>query len=162
MNKKVKIFTILAVVLSMAVCFAGCGSSETTNNPSSSTAKEKINIEDISWKVDEDIVDGDRYVLLNYTNNTQYTITNFELTFKEKTGVTEAEKANFYSDIQEKFEASDEDMEDIKSRPISMHAETDRVVNPSESASNTGLFHELFMSSTTFYNLIITSPYRFW
>ena len=77
MNKKVKIFTILAVVLSVAACFAGCGSSETTNNPGGSTAKEKINIEDISWKVDEGIVDGDRYVLLNYTNNTQYTITNF-------------------------------------------------------------------------------------
>ena len=81
-------------------CFSGCGSSETTNNPGGSTTKEKINIEDISWKVDEGIVDGDRYVLLNYTNNTQYTITNFELTFKEKTSVTEEEKANFYSDIR--------------------------------------------------------------
>ena len=125
MNKKVKLFAILAVVLSMSVCFAGCGSSETTNDTGSSTAKEKINIEDISWKVDEGIVDGERYVLLNYTNNTQYTLTNFELTFKEKAGITEEEKENFYSDIQEKFEASDEDMEDIKSQPISMHAETD-------------------------------------
>ena len=55
MNKKVKIFTIIAVILSMAVYFAGCGSSETTNNPGGSTAKEKINIKDISWKVDEGI-----------------------------------------------------------------------------------------------------------
>ena len=141
MNKKVKLFAILAVVLSMSVCFAGCGSSETTNDTGSSTAKEKINIEDISWKVDEGIVDGERYVLLNYTNNTQYTLTNFELTFKEKAGITEEEKENFYSDIQEKFEASDEDMEDIKSQPISMHAETDRVVNPGESVSNINCYY---------------------
>lgn len=156
MNKKVKIFTILAVILSMAVGFAGCGSSKTTNNPSSNTAKEKINIEDISWNVDEGIVDGDRYVLLNYTNNTQYTITNFELTFTEKTGVTEEEKVKFYSDIQEKFEASDEDMEDIKSRLISMHAETDRVVNPSESASNINCYYSgsFYLKDINHYNLV--------
>lgn len=177
MNKKVKIFTILAVVLSIAACFAGCGSSETTNSPGgssettnspgsssettnspgSSTAKEKINIEDISWKVDESVVDGDRYVLLNYTNNTQYTITNFELTFKEKISVTEEEKANFYSDIQEKFEASDKEMEDIKSRPISMHAEADKVVNPSESASNINCYYydgSFYLKDINHYNLV--------
>ena len=157
MNKKVKLFAILAVVLSMSVCFAGCGSSETTNDTGSSTAKEKINIEDISWKVDEGIVDGGRYVLLNYTNNTQYTLTNFELTFKEKAGITEEEKENFYSDIQEKFEASDEDMEDIKSQPISMHAETDRVVNPGESVSNINCYYyggSFYLKDINHYNLV--------
>lgn len=157
MNKKVKLFAILAVVLSMSVCFAGCGSSETTNDTGSSTAKEKINIEDISWKVDEGIVDGERYVLLNYTNNTQYTLTNFELTFKEKAGITEEEKENFYSDIQEKFEASDEDMEDIKSQPISMHAETDRVVNPGESVSNINCYYyggSFYLKDINHYNLV--------
>lgn len=141
----------------MSVCFAGCGSSETTNDTGSSAAKGKINIEDISWKVDEGIVDGERYVLLNYTNNTQYTLTNFELTFKEKAGITEEEKENFYSDIQEKFEASDEDMEDIKSQPISMHAETDRVVNPGESVSNINCYYyggSFYLKDINHYNLV--------
>lgn len=141
MNKKVKPFTIFAVIISVAVCFAGCGSSELTNKPGGNSTKEKINMEDIYWNVDEGIVDGDRYVLLNYTNNTQYTITGFEITFKEKTDVTEEEKANFYSDIQQKFEASDEDMENLKGQPISMHAETDKVVNPGESASNINCYY---------------------
>lgn len=157
MNKKIKIFTIFAVILSVVVCFAGCGSNEKTDKPSSSAIKEKINIEDIAWNVDEGIVDGDRYVLLNYTNNTQYTLTNFEITFKEKTGVTEEEKLNFYSDIQKKFEASDEDMEDIKSRPISMHAETDRVVNPSESISNANCYYYggyTYLKDIDHYNLV--------
>lgn len=157
MNKKVKRFTILAVILSMAVCLAGCGSSETTNNLGSNAAKEKISIEDISWNVDEGIVDGDRYVLLNYTNNTQYTITNFEITFKEKVDITEEEKAIFYSDIQRNFDASNEDMEDLKSRPISMHAETDRVVNPRESATNINCYYYggfFYLKNINHYNLV--------
>ncbi|MGP1376554.1 MAG: hypothetical protein ACTTKS_03115 [Bulleidia sp.] len=93
-------------------------------------------MEDISWNVDEGIVDGDHYVLLDYTNNTQYTITNFALTFKEKAGIIEEEKENFYLDIQQNFELSDEEMEDLKNQPISMHPEMDRVVNPNESVSN--------------------------
>ena len=145
MNKKIKIFAIFSVILSsMVVCFTGCGSSEKTDKPdksNSNTIKEKINIEDIAWNVDEGIVDGERYVLLTYTNNTQYTLTNFEITFKEKAGVAEEEKTKFYADIQKKFEASDDDMEDIKSRPISMHAETDRVVNTSESISNVNCYY---------------------
>lgn len=157
MNKKVEIFTILTIVLSMAVCLTGCGSSKTTNNPGNSISKEKINIEDISWNVDEGIVDGDRYVLINYTNDTQYTITSFELTFKEKTGVTEEEKADLYSYIQAKFEASDEDMEEIKSQAISMHAETDRVVNPSESVSNINCYYysgSFYVKDINHYNLV--------
>ncbi|MBT9769408.1 hypothetical protein GPK74_05410 [Coprococcus catus] len=157
MNKKVKIFIILAVILSMVVCFAGCGNIETPNNLNSNTTKEKINIEDISWNVNEGIVDGDHYVLLNYTNNTQYTITNFKLTFTEKTGITEEEKVKFYSDIQEKFEASDKDMESIKSQPISMHAETGRVVNPSETASNINCYYysgSFYLKDINYYNLV--------
>ena len=130
MNKRIKIFGIVAVILSLAMCLVGCGSNEKINKPDGSdTVQEKLNIEDIAWSVNEGIVDGDRYVLLNYTNNTKYTIASFGITFKEKSGVTEEEKSKFYSDIQKKFEASDEDMEDLKEQAISMHAETERNVN---------------------------------
>lgn len=154
MNKITKKFTILAVILSMVVCFTGCGNIET--NPTTGNG-EKINITGISWNVDEGIVDGDRYVLLNYTNNTQYTITSLEITFKEKTDITEEEKETFYSDIQQKFEVGDEDMEAIKSRPISMHAGTDRVVNPGESVSNINCYYysgSFYLKNINHYNLV--------
>lgn len=157
MKKKIKIFTILAVILSMGVCFAGCGSSETSNTPGSSAVKKKINMKDISWNVDEGIVDGDRYVLLNYTNNTQYTITNFALTFKEKTDITEEEKVNFYSDIQQDFEVNAEEMEELKSQPISMHTKTDRVVNPNESVSNINCYYYnscVYLKDMNHFNLV--------
>lgn len=157
MKEKVKIFTIFVVILSMTGCFAGCGSGETANNPGSRAIKEKINIEDIAWNVDEGIVGGERYVLLSYTNDTQYTITNFEITFNEKAGITEEEKSDFYSDIQKKFELSDEDMDDLKSRSISMRAETDRVVKPGESISNVNCYYyggSFYLKDINHYNLV--------
>lgn len=75
MNKK-----IFIVIMSLLVSLTGCGSSKTT----SSSPKEKINIKDIAWNVDEGIVDGERCVLLDYTNNTNYTITALNLHSKKK------------------------------------------------------------------------------
>ena len=45
-------------------------------------------------EVKQGIVDGDRYALLDYTNNTPYTITHFELTFEEKDDLKEEDKVN--------------------------------------------------------------------
>ena len=157
MNKKIKLFTILATVISMTVCFAGCNSSETPGVSGSNTTVEKINIEEIPWSVDEGIVDGDRFVLLSYTNNTQYTITNFKLTFTEKTGVTTEEKDTFYSDVQQNFEMSDEDIEDLKSQTISMYAETDKIVEPGESISNVYCYYYsgfFYLKNINHYNLV--------
>mgnify|MGYP004458963801 CR=1 FL=1 len=143
MTKKVKIFIVSAIILVMTVCFVGCSSGKTTNNSNSSngTPKQDININDISWNVDEGIVDGDRYVVLNYTNNTQYTIAEFEIKFKEKSDITEEERESFRSYIKKNFDLSDEDMEGILSLPISMHAETKKVVNPGASVSNIRCFY---------------------
>lgn len=91
MNKKMFI-----VIMSLLVSLTGCGSSKTT----SSSPKEKINIKDIAWNVDEGIVDGERCVLLDYTNNTNYTITGFELTFKEKKNITEEENQNYIQKLK--------------------------------------------------------------
>lgn len=105
------------------------------------TAKTEIDIKDIAWDVDEGIVDGTRCVLFSYTNNSHYTITDFEITFKEKSDITEEDKQTFYSDIQEKFEASDEEIEELKEYPISMHAETEKIVNAGESVTNVNCYY---------------------
>lgn len=142
MNKNRKIFGILAVILSLVMSLAGCSNGGKSRKPDGSSAiQEKINIEDISWSVAEGIVDGERYVLLNYTNNTDYTITSFEITFKEKSDITEEEKSKFYSDIQKKFEASDEEMEELKGQVISMHSESGKITNPGESVSNANCYY---------------------
>lgn len=95
-----------------------------------------INIEDIAWEVDEGIVDGKRCVLLSYTNNSPCTIAGFEITFKERSDLTEEEKQAFYADIQEMFESDDEEIEELKEYPISMSAKTERVTDAGESVTN--------------------------
>lgn len=129
----------------------------TTQADSDDSVKSKINIEDIAWNVDEKIVDSERYILLEYKNNTPYTIAAFEIIFKEKSNITEEEKSAFYSDIQKMFEASDEEIEEIKTSPISMHAETERAIEPGEFAANVNCFYYTgyyYLKNITHYNLV--------
>ena len=66
------------ILICMIAIIGGCSSNNKKNNTNSDLEKQsKINIEDIDWKVKQGIVDGDRYALLDYTNNTPYTITHF-------------------------------------------------------------------------------------
>lgn len=140
--KAFKSFTALFLVILMMGSLYACNSSEngSTHEEESNAlemeeTKEESNaleMEDIAWNVDEGIIDGERYALLDYTNNTDYTIASFKITFTEKSGVTEEEKEAFYADIKEKFNFSDEDISELKGKEISMHAETELVVNPGE------------------------------
>lgn len=52
------------------------------------------------------------------------------MTFKEKGSVTEEDKENFYNEIKDKFSMSDDDISELKQRDISMHAETEKLLNP--------------------------------
>lgn len=84
----------------MCMGFAGCSSSGTSDTSksisksSNNAAKEKISIQDIPWNVDEGIVDGTRFVLFDYTNNSKYPITELKISFKEKSGLTADEKTS--------------------------------------------------------------------
>ncbi len=157
MSKKTKMMAVFAVVLGMIVGFAGCGNGGDTNPSGNGVFKQKIDIKDIDWHVDEGVVNGDRYVLLNFTNNTPYTIVGFEMTFKEKAGITEEEKNNYYSELQKIFERSDEEMEEFKSRSISAHTLSARVVNPGETASNINCYYYagiFYMKDLNHFNLV--------
>lgn len=153
--------TFIAVIAaaSATLVFTGCSndgasqaSSNGTNNADSNASatsqtekptqsRETIKIEDIDWNVDEGIVNGKKYVLLDYTNNSKFTIADFELTFKEKSSVTEEQKESYFSDIQSKMSFSDDDMQQFKEKEISMHAETSKVVEPGESVKNVNCYY---------------------
>lgn len=115
---------------------------ESTEKEENSEKEESIiNIDDIVWEVDEGIIDGNRFILLNYTNNTPYTIASLEITFKERADITEDEKEAFYLDIQEEFSTSDDEMEQAKSEPISMYTESKSVCNAGETVTNVQCFY---------------------
>lgn len=111
------------------------------NGEESLEEENRISMDDIVWEVDEGIIDGDRLVLLNYTNNTPYTIAGFEITFKEKSDITEGEKEAYCSELQKEFSAKDDEVEKLRSEPISMHTESKIVCNAGETVTNVKCFY---------------------
>lgn len=156
--KSFKSVTALFLVILMTISLWACNSNEDGNTSSGSDVKSNpIKIEDIDWNIDEGIIDGKRYVLLDYTNNTDYTISSFEITFKEKDDLTDEEKENFFTDVVEKFQLSNDDIEQLKEDDISMHAETNHIVNPGESVKNVNCFHyngSYYVKKIDHYNLV--------
>ena len=73
--------TILSIFLCCTVLLniTGCGtnneqSSNNNSNNNNFTVVPDIKIEDIDWKVGAGTLKGQNYVLLQYTNNSQYVI----------------------------------------------------------------------------------------
>lgn len=150
MKKRKELVIVMGCVALLGLCTVGCGSntssekSNTEKHISVSTEEKEeksLKIEDLVWSVDEGVVDGDRFVLLELVNNSPYTITNFEITFKEKKDLSQEDKDSFYSDVQEKFEFSDDDIKELKEKEISMHADSDRVIEPGESIKNVNCYY---------------------
>ena len=154
--KAFKSFSALFIAALMLSSLCACNSN-TEEKASISTESNSLKIEDIAWNVDEGIVDGERYALLSYTNNSKYTISSFEITFKEKSGVTDEEKESFFSDVKKKYELSDDDLTELKEENISMHAETEKIVNPGESAKDVYCFYYsgyYYVKDVDHYNMV--------
>lgn len=59
-----------------------------------------ISIGDIDWIFENGNIQGTNCVVLQFTNNSNYTIDSFELKFEEKTNLSKEEKSQVYADIQ--------------------------------------------------------------
>lgn len=149
MKKRVGVLGVLSFILVMVMFFTGCGNQTTTGGANNETLKRgSINIEDIDWSVGEGVVDGRRYILLDYTNNSKYTLLGFRLTFSERSDLTEEEKvaleeekAALASEIQDEFEVSDDEVKLIKEEALYMHAEIEKVVDPGETVENVHCYY---------------------
>ncbi len=154
MKKIIKIF----ILVTMIVTIAGC-KSQTKNDNDSKDNQTKISIKDIDWKVKQGIVDGKRYAILNYKNNSSYTITHFELTFTEKDNLKEEDKDKYYNYLIETFDASDDDISELKDEKISFTVESDRIVDKNKSVKNQRFRHYegiFYLQDASYLNL--TTP----
>lgn len=95
------------IVALLLLSITGCGSSGNSAVGSQKTKKIPIKIEDIEWSVDEEIVNGERAVVFNYTNNTKYTIGDVELKFTQKEEIT-ADDLSVFNDYKNKYKVDDE------------------------------------------------------
>lgn len=76
------------------------------------SAKDAIKIEDIDWNVTESILDGERFISFNYTNNSEYTILDVEMEFVQKESTT-AEQLVAFDKIKEEQEWTDEELAEV-------------------------------------------------
>lgn len=138
MRKLIKVI----IFMCMVIIVGGCNSNnkETIENNDTKVAS-KMDVNKISWKVRQGIVDGERYALLDYTNNTSYTIIHFKLTFKEKNDLKDEEKEKFYQHLKGALYASDDDIKELKDKKISFKMESDKIVKNKKSAKNQRLYY---------------------
>ncbi len=83
----VKKIIVMLLTITFLICIVGCNNADNSNSESDkkqSLKEDSIRIEDIDWNVDERVIDGDKCLSFNYTNNTAYTIVDVELKFIQK------------------------------------------------------------------------------
>ena len=103
MKKKINIILMTALII---LCFSGC------NNLNSN---QKLKVTDIPWKVKMGInYLDDRAAMVEYTNNTEYTITEISLTFKMKENIKTEELDGFYSYLSKEYQLSQDDVNELK------------------------------------------------
>ncbi len=85
---------------------------ESATSGSSFSAKDAIKIKDFDWSVEEGILDGERFISFNYTNNSQYIIMDVEMEFRQKKGIT-ADQLAVFDNLKAEQEWSDEEVNQI-------------------------------------------------
>ena len=153
---------VMGLSFSLIACGGSSGDKETAKSDSkeSKTEEKKTEppkIEEIDWSVDEGVVDGERTVVLSLTNNSKLALAGFEISFIEKDDITDEQKDAFFKDVKKTLDASDDDMDEIKEREISMHAETGRVVLPGDTISNINCYYYdgyFYMKDMSHYELV--------
>ena len=116
---------ITTLCLASALLLTGCG-----GGPKDSEGNTLINPEDIVWEIKDAVIDGDRRVVFNYTNNTDYTITELSLNFKLKSDSLEQAKQVFKKYVQEG------DLEEERIPDLIMDGDYKAFAEPGETLSN--------------------------
>ena len=110
--------------------------SEEQNSP-----EDKIDIDDFKFEPTTIVENGDRYVVLKLTNNSDYAITGFALSYKLKSDVTEQQKEEVYQEIGKSISAKKDEMEKIKENEIKIHAYAERLIDVGETCDKLKFFY---------------------
>lgn len=113
-----RVFKAGCILAISIIGLTGCGinTSPDSSNPkapnTSIAPKDAIKIEDISWETKESILDGERFISFDYTNKSNYTILDVEMTFRQKDGTTVDQLAVF-DNLKTERDWSDEEISEI-------------------------------------------------
>lgn len=120
-SKFVKCMTILGIAMMLSACGGETDSNKTVDNETvdnevvddSEVANESdFSIEDIDWKVELGVFNGERLGVFNYTNNTDYDLLEMRIEFKPKENLNDEEIALLDS-LKEENDLTDEDIDEL-------------------------------------------------
>lgn len=120
MKKILSIILCLCSILSLTFSLAACGGD---NDKPKYDKNQKVNAGDVPWEAKMGVNDyGDRALIVEFTNNSEYTITELSLEFSMKTNLKEDELNAFYSYLAEEYDLSDDEVAELKERDLTMSA----------------------------------------
>lgn len=114
-------------------------------------------IDQLDWRVDTGVVDENRRVLIEYTNNSDYTIVELDLTFTQKSGVTEEQRQEELDRTKELLSLSDDDVSEVKDSPLSAYVNSVVLTRPGDTSTKQPCYYYggiFYMQDISFYNLL--------
>lgn len=155
--------SLLTAILVGTLMLVGCGDSGsgTSNNGKNKSATKLLpsypKIDQLDWRVGSGVVDEQRRVLMDYTNNSKYTIVEFDLTFTQKNDVTDEQRQEELDKVKESLSFSDDDLSEVKDKPLSGYVNSVILTRPGDTSTKQGCFYYggiYYMKDMSFYDLL--------
>ena len=152
--KKIK---LLSIVIGIVLLLFSC--------KSVLQAKPKVNIDNVQWEVKMGInYLDDRAVMVEFNNNTEYTITELALEFKMKENIEEETLDDFYSHLKKEYNLSEDDVKELRETEISMNShvylDEDEYIEKGQKVEETLLYGIKFIRTLDYYDLFEPEMYR--
>lgn len=129
-------YCMVLVTILMCSCSENQDNIRGENNNDSD--ENGFSITDIQWEVKESISGKKRYAVINCSNNSDFAIDYFEIKFRMKDGLTEEQEEQFFSEIKEQRNLSDNDINLLRSNNDGtwMHFEIEKMIESGQSIYN--------------------------
>ena len=152
--KKMKFFSIvMGIVLLLSAC----------KNPLQE--KPKVNIDNVSWEMKMGInYLDDRAAMVEFCNNSDFTITELSLEFRMKENLPEDKLDEFYTYLKKEYNLSDDDVNEIRETGVSMNShaylDEDEYIEKGQKFEETLLYGIKFIRTLEYCDLFEPEMYR--
>ncbi|MBR2459714.1 MAG: hypothetical protein IKB34_00575, partial [Clostridia bacterium] len=103
--KRTGVVCLLAVIV-LLLPLMGCGS----DTMQEGSDEKPFSFGDINWEIGEGVISGERYLVMDCVNNSDRTVIGVGIQFREKAGLTDEEKNEFWQQIKIAWCLDEEDL----------------------------------------------------
>lgn len=153
MKKHVSLILCFCVAICTIISLSSCGE------------KQKVDVDDVPWEVKMGVNYLERSaVVVKFTNNTEYTITELSLNFSMKDNISEDDLSDYYSYLAEEYNYTEEDINKLKEKKITMRAsvnlEEDEYLSEGDTYEDSLLYGYTFIYTMDYYDLFTPNMYK--